>query len=552
MKSSDIIILGIGVGILYYLYSRSSLAPPQIPPLKPPPSPPSLSDSRNVFDYIIFNDNDVIKAQNGQTGKIDYSGNASAVIQDAIDNTTSGTIFVVPGYYVINNQIILKKYVTLKGTTGTVFIVNYSIGDDTKSGMILMQSNTRLQGIEFYNMGQSMAGSVDVKKHPYVIETSSASYITIDDIILNAVWKGIALGKSTPVEAAVINNIRGTVLKTGIFVDKNTDTVKISNIHFNPNFWVYDDTTVDTSVLQNYMRNTSQLENFVFARCDDIEVVNVLTYGGLYGMHFVKGATGNTSGAFSNIALDGCKYCVQVSDAHMLLFSNTYLASTQLVDGEVNKDIVIPATGAYVIFDNSSFFGNTVDKIVDMTAESTLMLSNVRISDYVTGIYATAGNVVLSNVIFQAGAYTDYLHLTGTAKATTTNVRTSDNHDIGYYSNPYNNDISIHAAGMVYAPSFLSYWGQSQLVASTATSNKYFTLPKGDGMYLIMAGQDASVDGGLYNISFVRTGSSSGTLFTIAKNGLSLVLSGFDVKVVNNSTVGSAWIEVKAIRIGND
>lgn len=57
--------------------------------------------------YIIFKDGDVVKAKNGETGVVEFSGtDAATVIQQTIDALTNeGKIFIKRGTYIINQKI---------------------------------------------------------------------------------------------------------------------------------------------------------------------------------------------------------------------------------------------------------------------------------------------------------------------------------------------------------------------------------------------------------------------------------------------------------------
>jgi parallel beta-helix repeat protein len=69
--------------------------------------------------YIIFKDGTTIKARNGKTGQIDFSGtDANTVIQLALNSLTSGRTWkekvVIKGYFDNLDQIVLPSYVTLE------------------------------------------------------------------------------------------------------------------------------------------------------------------------------------------------------------------------------------------------------------------------------------------------------------------------------------------------------------------------------------------------------------------------------------------------------
>jgi hypothetical protein len=79
----------------------------------------SLGLKAKEASYIILNDNGTIKAINGSTGAIDFSGtDAATVIQAAINALPShGKIFIKKGYYVCNSPINVTslRSVTIEG-----------------------------------------------------------------------------------------------------------------------------------------------------------------------------------------------------------------------------------------------------------------------------------------------------------------------------------------------------------------------------------------------------------------------------------------------------
>jgi len=70
--------------------------------------------TEETADYIIFIEDGVVKAKNGQTGEIEFSDeDAATVIQQAIENGKH--IYIKPGLYLINSTIELEDMVTIEG-----------------------------------------------------------------------------------------------------------------------------------------------------------------------------------------------------------------------------------------------------------------------------------------------------------------------------------------------------------------------------------------------------------------------------------------------------
>jgi len=73
----------------------------------------------DIASYIIFKDGDLIKAKNGKTGQVEFSGSdAATVIQQVIDavyDAGGGRVFIKAGTYSINSTITLKSNVSLVG-----------------------------------------------------------------------------------------------------------------------------------------------------------------------------------------------------------------------------------------------------------------------------------------------------------------------------------------------------------------------------------------------------------------------------------------------------
>ena len=112
-----------------------------------------------VFEpsYIISTDGANSYAQNGLTGKVDFSGeDASKVIQSAIDAVKGGMIFIKSGEYKLSSAIKLKEKIWLRGE-GRSTVLRQTARDE--SGIVYIAAETEAQpGVMPHQVAQSKYG----------------------------------------------------------------------------------------------------------------------------------------------------------------------------------------------------------------------------------------------------------------------------------------------------------------------------------------------------------------------------------------------------------
>jgi len=105
-----------------------------------------LTPLRLPASYIIFQEDDLIKALNCQKGFVEFSSkDASSVIQSAINSlpTEGGTIFIKAGTYEISSTIKLKNNVMLIGEGWSVCL---KLADNRPSGTHILQNEDTVTG----------------------------------------------------------------------------------------------------------------------------------------------------------------------------------------------------------------------------------------------------------------------------------------------------------------------------------------------------------------------------------------------------------------------
>jgi len=80
-----------------------------------------FQEPRPEFDYIIFKENDTCYAMDGKTGSVVSGTIDSAIIQNALNSITTGSVFIAPGDYYIDSAIQIGSNKMLEGSNGTTF-----------------------------------------------------------------------------------------------------------------------------------------------------------------------------------------------------------------------------------------------------------------------------------------------------------------------------------------------------------------------------------------------------------------------------------------------
>jgi hypothetical protein len=148
--------------------------------------------------YVVFTDGTTVKARNGTTGQIDYSGtDAASVIQSAINALKSGgTVFVKAGKYIISQTIVLKKGVNLVGEGKT---------------RIWYETGTRLYGAKGANLTCILTGENGQIENQMIKDLSLIGYAKYGLYLPN--------GSSTSQIDISVGMGRDYTIDTGIYLD---------------------------------------------------------------------------------------------------------------------------------------------------------------------------------------------------------------------------------------------------------------------------------------------------------------------------------------------
>lgn len=292
--------------------------------------------------YIIYIDSDTntIKAKNGTTGAIDYSGSdAATVIQDTLNALTSGgSVFIrkASSQYSINQSISLPSNITIDSDFATL--------RDTSAGTYKFPVNDVNFPPIFYNKNYNAGRTA----------YSQDSNITIR----NLVFQGRGGGGVGTHNGSIPIRLAGT------------DDVRIEGC-------VFDNITLATGSANHQMAQAAIGVDLYNARTSIIKCTFKGGWNGIYlsGVNNVSVPTGNTlptiaAGANLETLVDQCK------------FFNTTTAG-----GYGSGNSIAPAFCMQLVITSCHFVSNTNDNVLDLSGVDGAQVVNITIR----GLTSTQG-----------------------------------------------------------------------------------------------------------------------------------------------------------------
>lgn len=155
-----------------------------------------------------------------------------------------GVVFAPAGQYVFNGHISIPQNVTLRGdwrnpdsgiVTGCTILKAYeSKNDENGAPFISMHNASALREITIWYPEQT--STTTVYPYPWTISTENDITYgpTVKNVTLVNSFKGI---NATIAAGGFFRNVYGTVLKTGLYIDRIGDILRPQTVYFRPQFW---------------------------------------------------------------------------------------------------------------------------------------------------------------------------------------------------------------------------------------------------------------------------------------------------------------------------
>ncbi len=281
---------------------------------------------------------------------------------DAAHAANGGRVVVPAGRYRFDGTLTVPPNVALAGTFayspahagirdeggekpvyGSVLEPYAGAGSEDGAPFVTLQANATLQGFCIHYPAQNPKADAPTP-YPWAVRMRGNNPAVLDVELLNP-YNGIDASEN---QRALIRNIHGQPIHTGLYVDTIYDIGRIENVHWNP-WW-----TINTPVYQ------WQLEHgvgFVFGRTDWHYVINTFCFGYNVGYKFIETKAGATNGNFLGIGADDCYTSVlfEQSAPMGILITNGEFVSFHGPDPTMIR--VTASHSGTVRFSNCAFWG---------------------------------------------------------------------------------------------------------------------------------------------------------------------------------------------------
>lgn len=227
---------------------------------------------------------------------LDFGATADGVtdcttaFQKALDSVkpNGGVVSVPAGRYLFRGHIRIPTAVTLQGSwqsppaneTGTVLMPTEGSGAEGADAFITLEPNALVKGVVITYPEQS-SNAEKPTPYPWTIR-GLAQDCQVMDILLIRSYKGIDFG-TYPCSRFYINNVYGSVLRRGIYIDGSIDVGRVSNVHFSG--WGC------APKLMEWRRNN--LEVMTIGRADWVWITNFFSFEASVGLRLMEGKGGN-------------------------------------------------------------------------------------------------------------------------------------------------------------------------------------------------------------------------------------------------------------------
>ena len=244
----------------------------------------------------------------------------SKAFQKALDTAAEkggGTVYVPAGKYVLKTGIVVPEKIELRGVfdmthhtsdsyvkrgiAGSELFALAGKGDENGTPLIRLKSGASLRGVSVYYPEQKWSDYVtngEFTEFPWTIQ-SLGENVRVKDVTLANSYKGADFGTYDSTGHR-IDFLCGTVLKTGLYVDKCFGKGYIKSTHWNPSFWAwskYPDRQEDCDTLRDNLLDT--LTGYVFGYTQEEHTLHMFSFGSKTGTKFINNPEyGGANGIF--------------------------------------------------------------------------------------------------------------------------------------------------------------------------------------------------------------------------------------------------------------
>ncbi|MHB1456297.1 MAG: glycosyl hydrolase family 28-related protein [Armatimonadota bacterium] len=219
----------------------------------------------------------------------------TAAFQKALDTVkkNGGIVYAPAGRYMFRGHLLIPSGATLMGSwqgppareAGTILLATEDAGNPDGDAFVTLEGNAGIKGL-IINYPEQPSDAETPILYPWTIR-GLAQDCQISDLMFIRAYRGVDFG-TYPCSRFYINNLYGSVLSRGIYIDGSVDVNRMNNVHFSA--W-------GCAAKTNKWRRDN-LEVITVGKADWLWMTNVFCFEAAVGVRFIygKGSNGKPEG----------------------------------------------------------------------------------------------------------------------------------------------------------------------------------------------------------------------------------------------------------------
>ena len=254
------------------------------------------------------------------TGQTDSTEAIQKAIDFCADTLGGGAVYLPAGRYRVEGSITVKNATTLLGdyvdpdkVTGTDYGTMLLVYSDKRFAdavpAVKLCGHAAVDGITFYYPEQNVDNPID---YYYTFASPTEGFRTIRNVTLLNSYCGITSPLVGATGLNTIDNVKGTVLKEGLYVYNDADISYYRNMHFTPDYWAQMDGSFSPPSCDAVREAMKAIESIgIRVQNTDRDCFrNVVLDGFRYGFYSEKPCRSAWNGSLYNVTVNNAEYGV--------------------------------------------------------------------------------------------------------------------------------------------------------------------------------------------------------------------------------------------------
>ncbi|MBQ9106767.1 MAG: hypothetical protein IJY56_02625 [Clostridia bacterium] len=323
------------------------------------------------------------------TGKKDSTAGIQMAIDYCYYRIGGGVVYLPAGNYRVDGRIELRSGITLLGDYsdpditlippkkgeeptidyGTVIEIRTDKRLADKSSALRMASSSAIDGLTFYYPDQNTKQPIP---YYYTVDCApDAVFYTIRNVTLLNSYNGISGPESTVSSSSFYENVKGTVLRNGIYSYGESDSCSYTNIVFSPVYWAAAGEGYAAPLEEDIRSAISETENIGLSlrKADGSSFMHVSLDGFKYGIYNEPSEDSGLSGNFYDLTVTNSEYGIYAANldkAYGICLSNSSVSATSFALYNIT------AKKAPINLFNTTLEGNTTGTVRRLNGKKTV------------------------------------------------------------------------------------------------------------------------------------------------------------------------------------